>query len=160
MRPQEEAKDLIENPLPEIVKEEDKNLPTIIWAIDEQIAVLEKRLETLREVRHDSLEKAVKLGFLKNAGYEIVKIESMGDRIVDVNLLRSRFPVMFNTYVATRIALIKSDMAVKEAKAIDESDKKIVLGLADKVFGKDNVTLCSTKMVSVKYVVKKVEDAR
>lgn len=153
---QEEAIDLKKNPLP--ISSEDRVLPTLIFNYDEQINRLEIQLDTLRAERRESLERAIKLGCMQDKQYVIEKKEKEGDRVADAALLKSRLPILFKKYVDLRIEQIKVDHEMKKAKEIGEVEEKIKLGVADKVFGKNNVDACSSKMVTVQYVVKRVEE--
>lgn len=155
MNPQEEAADLIKNPLP--ITPEDRMLPTIIWNYDEQIMQMEQALADARRDREEALARALETGCMKNKQFVIEKVEIEGDRKADPDLLKSRFPKEFRDYVTLRTKNIKEDVALKLEKVLANVETTIHLGTADKVFGKKNVTLCSTKMVTTKYVVKKVE---
>jgi len=156
MNPQDEALDLIKNPLPSLFSAEDMLLPTLVWNYDDQIARLELQLKDLRSEREEALARALKNGCLKNKQFVIEKVEKEGDRKADPALLKSRFPAEYKAYVTLRSEEIKANSAMKMAKEIGDVEKTIHLGTADKVFGKKNVNLCSTKMVSTIYVVKKV----
>lgn len=151
----EEALDLQKNPLP--ISAEDRMLPTLIWNYDEQIAKMEQTLLDLRAEREEKMQQAIKLNCLQNKQFAIEKVEKEGDRVADPALLKSRFPAEFRAYVTLRTEQIKADREMKQAKEIGEVEQAIKIGIADKVFGKKNVDLCSTKMVTTKYVVKKVE---
>jgi hypothetical protein len=152
---QEEAIDLNKNPLP--ISAEDRMLPTLIWNYDEQISALESRLAEMRSEREDKMQQAIKLNCLQNKQFVIEKVEVEGDRVADLELLKKRFPPLYRAYVTLREEAIKAESAMKQAKALGELEKKVHLGTADKVFGKGNVDLCSSKMVTTKYVIKKVD---
>jgi hypothetical protein len=156
MNPKEEEKDLVENPLPEIVTEKDKTLPSLLWKQDEQISRLEALLRDLHRERGEMISRAVKLGIMNDGQYLIDIKEVHAPRSADPELLRSRFPELYQNYVKIRIEEIKSANAVKTAREIAEVEQKIHLATADKIFGKKNVNLCSAFKVTFEYVIKKL----
>jgi hypothetical protein len=155
MNPQEEAKDLAVRPLPEITTERDKTLPSQIWRIDNQISILKEEIADLEGKRKDMLDRAVKMKIMRDTGCSIEIKEVNAPRNADPELLRKKFPDQFQTYVKMRIDEIKSKYALKSIQEIDNVEKKINLELADKVFGKKNVNLCSAFSVGFEYVVKR-----
>lgn len=154
MNPREEAKSLIEHPLPENITEEDRRLPTRINIYDHEIALLEETLMNLRRERYEALERALKTGCTADDQYRIEEVKILGDRVVDSALLQSRFPDRFSKYLLRRSDDINSAFEKSRLKALSEIETKINLGTADKVFGKDNVTACSVRTVTVSYVIK------
>lgn len=157
MNPREEAKSLIEHPLPEIITEEDKKLPTRVHLYDAQIALLEETLMNLRRERNEAIARALKIGCSVDDQFMISAVEIAGDRVADGNLLKKRFPEKFIDYTMKRASDINRTSEEKRQKAISEIETKIHLGTADKVFGKDNVTACSVRPVTVTYVVKEAK---
>lgn len=156
MTPGEEAKSLLETPLPEIITEEDKKLPTTIHVYDAQIALTEELLSGLRREREEKVARAVKVGCTVDDQFKIEAVETPGDRVADGNLLKSRFPDKFPEYIRRRTDDINSSSEEKRVKALGSVETDIKVGLADKVFGKDNVTSCSVRPVTVTYVVRGV----
>jgi hypothetical protein len=155
MNPQEEAKDLAARPLPEVATEKDKTLPSQIWRIDNQISILKEEIADLEGKRKDMLARAVKLKIMRDTGCSIEIKEVNAPRNADPELLRAKFPEMFQTYVKIRIDEIKHAYAIKSIHEIDNVEKKINLELADKVFGKKNVNLCSAFTVGFEYAIKR-----
>lgn len=155
MNPQDEAKDLVARPLPEVATERDKTLPSQIWRIDNQISILKEEIADLEGKRKDMLGRAVKLGYMLDSSCSIEIKEVRAPRNADPELLRTKFPDQFQTYVKMRIEEIKNAHALKSIQEIDNVEKKINLELADKVFGKKNVNLCSAFTVGFEYVVRR-----
>lgn len=155
MNLQEEAKDLVARPLPEVVTERDKTLPSQIWRIDNQISILKEEIANLEEKRKTMLDRAIKLKTMSDSSCSIEIKEIHAPRNADPELLRTKFPDQFQTYVVMRIDEIKNAHALKSIQEIDNVEKKINLELADKVFGKKNVNLCSAFTVGFEYVVKR-----
>lgn len=155
MTPLEEARDLALNPLPKQITVRDEILPTIIFALDEKILSLEGQLDALRKQRQESLSRAIEMRIMSDLNYIIETKEIYGNRIVNPELLQSRYPDKFEMYVKIRKDQLKTDSESKFARDIGEVLTKINLGLADKIFGKANVTACSANSVSFEYFARK-----
>ena len=158
MTPQEEARDLIKNPLPEEVA--DAFLPTYVAAIENDIVNLEKeimvlntKLSTLYDDKNRTLDRAVKGGFLEDARYKIVCIQTTGNRICDPKRLKEQ--KKWDVYRTAYIKKVESDSVIDLEKKKANVEEKILLGLADKVFGKDVVNLCSQIPVTERWEVER-----
>jgi len=146
MTPREESLDLINNPLPEEV--EDKFLPTYAASIGVEISRLEGDIDALKSSLSDLynerkriIERAVKGGFVEDARFRIVKKQVFGDRICDPKKLKEQ--KLWGAYETAYIGKIKTDSEVSLQKKLAALETTILVGLADKVFGKGTVDLCS-----------------
>lgn len=158
MTPGEEARDLIANPLPEEVS--DAFLPTYVASIEKdimnlekEIAVLNTKLSNLYDDKNRTLDRAVKGGFLEDARYEIVCIQTTGNRVCDPKRLKEN--KLWDTYKKAYLDKVESDSKIDLEKKKSVVEEKILLGLADKIFGKAVVDLCSQTPVTERWEVKK-----
>jgi hypothetical protein len=158
MTPQEESRDLITNPLPEEVS--DGFLPTYVAAIEndiinieKEIIVLNTKLSNLNDDKTRILDRAVKGGFLEDARYKIVCIQTTGNRICNPTKLKEQ--KKWDVYKAAYLEKVESDSKIDLEKKKANVEEKILLGLADKVFGKDVVNLCSLIPVTERWEVKR-----
>lgn len=159
MSPAEEAKSLRENPLPPeegVVAEDDTILPTRIAIIDNECARLRKRLQDLESSRILLMDHAIKINVLEDASYKIEKMVVKGNRVADMGRLAEMFPSQMETYLKTMKDKISRDFQADAIKAAEKMRTVVNIGIADKIFGKENVTRCSTTPETIEYrVVKK-----
>jgi hypothetical protein len=158
MTPKEEARDLIANPLPEEVA--DAFLPTYVAAIqndivnlEKEIAVLNTKLSNLYDDENRTLDRAVKGGFLEDARYKIVCIQTTGNRVCDPKKLKEQ--KKWDVYKTAYLEKAESDSKIDLEKKKANVEEKILLGLADKVFGKSVVDLCSQTPITERWEVER-----
>jgi hypothetical protein len=159
MSPEEEARSLRENPLPPengVVAEDDTILPTRIAIIEGECAKLRERLKDLESSKTLLLDHAIKINVLEDESYKIEKKIIKGNRVADMGRLKEMFPVQMETYLLTMKDKISRDFKADAIKAAEKMRTVVNLGIADSIFGKENVTRCSTVPESAEYkVVKK-----
>jgi hypothetical protein len=160
MDPREEARSLKDHPLPFAFKGEDDVLPTHIASIEKTIVDLEKEETALRgkisdlyDLKNLLIDRAIQTGHLEDSRYRIEKKISNGDRVADPKLLKEKFSntwFLYETAYQEKFKRKAEDILEKAKTAVSE---KIDLGLADKIFGKANVTACSTVPQTIRYEV-------
>jgi hypothetical protein len=159
MSPEEEARSLRDDPLPPEeprVSEDDTILPTRIAIIENECEKLRERLRDLESSKVILMDHAIKINVLEDNSYKIEKIIVKGNRVADMGRLTEMFPVQMETYLLTMKDKISRDFKADAIKAAEKMRTIVNLGVADKIFGKENVTRCSTVPESTEYkVVKK-----
>ena len=147
MTPQQEARDLIDQPLPPLA-EDLVDLPTRIYAIDGMIDELERDLAAARETREKMLEMAIDNDILDDEHCSI-SFRERRTRILDIGRFKAACPGQFNAAVL----IIRSRLE----KTAETAEDQITLGLADQVAGKDRVdavceiTVTRTPFVALKH---------
>jgi hypothetical protein len=161
MDPRSEALSIKEFPLPEELGE-DSILPTNIIVLDNAIVNLEKeisrlnaRLSDMYSDRARLLDRAVKTGVLEDPQYKIVEVLKCGNRTCDPKKLKELNPTAWKSYELAYNEKAKQDADALLQKAKDGVETKVLLGLADKIFGKKNVDLCSQTPATIAYEVRK-----
>lgn len=159
MSPEEEARSLRDNPLPPeggVVAEDDAILPTRIAIIENECAKLRERLQDLESSKAILMDHAIKINVLEDSSYKIEKTIVKGNRVADMGRLEEMFPVQMETYLLTMRDKISRDFKADAIKAAEKMRTVVNIGIADKIFGKENVTRCSTTPETTEYrVVKK-----
>lgn len=149
-----------EEPLPILIP--DNELPSAIAKIDQEIMSLEvdtrknnDRILDLSLDRVKYVERAVATGNLDDGKYSLQKKISYGNRVADPKKLKEQSKERWALYEdAIKIHAI-ADAKLLIQKAKDSLEKTIKLGIADKIFGEENVTACSTKTETISWEVKK-----
>jgi len=157
----EEALSLKENPLPEEFSD-DEILPTSIVILDNGIENLEKeisklnmRLQDLYNNRTRLVDHAVKLGIMEDSKYKIIEVISYGNRLCDPKKLKESNPETWKVYESAYYEKSRKDSEDLIRKSKENIEEKVLLGLADKIFGKKNVDLCSQIPATIKYEVRR-----
>jgi len=156
MSPLEEAASLREHPLPPeevIVAEDDIILPTRIAIIDQEITKLHERLKDLESSKVLLLDHAIKINVLEDDRYRIEKEIVRGNRVADIGKLREMFPAQIDLYFQTMKEKISRDFKADAIKAAEKLRTVVNIGIADDIFGKENVTRCSTIPERIEYKV-------
>ena len=159
MDPRKEALSLKEFPLP---AEEVEIAPTSIAILDNSIENLEKeisklnsRLAELLDDRAHRIDCAVKSGLIEDLNYKIVEVVKCGNRICDPKKLKESNPKSWILYKYAYCEKARQDADTLLQKSKDSIEEKVLLGLADKIFGKKNVDLCSQIPATIKYEVRR-----
>jgi hypothetical protein len=98
---------------------------------------------------------AVKNGILEDPQYKIVEVPKYGNRMCDPKKLKESNPTVWKAYEQAYNEKAKQDADALLQKAKDGIESKVLLGLADKIFGKKNVDLCSQTPATIVYEVRK-----
>jgi hypothetical protein len=158
MDPRKEVLSLKEFPLPEEVEIS----PTSIVILDNSIENLEKeilklntRLQDLYSDRARLLDHAVKMGILEDSKYKIVEVPKYGNRVCDPKKLKELNESSWKAYEVAYAEKARQDADALLQKAKDNIESKVLLGLADKIFGKKNVDLCSQTPATIAYEVRR-----
>jgi hypothetical protein len=138
MTPQQEARDLIDHPLPTLA-EDLVDLPTRIYAIDGMIDELERDLKAARETREKMLKLAVDNEALEDE-HCLISFRERRTRILDIGRFKAACPGQFNA----AILIIRNGFEEKAARA----EEYITLGVADQVAGKAQVDAVCEIMVT------------
>ena len=155
MTPQQEARDLIDQPLPPLAEDlvdlptyATWWMPTHIYEIDSMIEELERDLVAAIETREKMLQMAVDNKVLEDE-HCLISFRERRTRILDIGRFKAACPGQFNAAVL----IIRNRFEALAAKAEDQ----ITLGLADQVAGKDRVdavceiTVTRTPFVALKH---------
>jgi hypothetical protein len=162
MDPLEEQRSLKEHPLP--FEGDDKLLPTRIAYVQKQIDDLEHTVQDLQsqisdlyDTHHLLVDHAVKTDNLEDERYRLEKKVTKGDRVVEATVLKERFNDLWPLYEGTYLNKFQRKAQDILEKAKTDVLAKADLGIADKVFGKEQVTSVATRPETVRYelVVKK-----
>jgi hypothetical protein len=165
MDPLDERKSLKEFPLPvEELEGDDSILPTRIARIDTEIeevnATIKMWMETLADLKSSRvllLDHAITTNHTEDAQFHIERqvTKITGNRIADPKKLKA-LPQWKLYADAYREKALRDTKAVIQ-KSEESVEKNILIGLADKIFGKEQVNACSTVPVqeTVEYVVVK-----
>jgi hypothetical protein len=154
--PRDEAASLREHPLPPEPSENDKNLPTRIAELDRDIAKKREELSDLEGNRVLIMDHAIKNDILEDDKYRIEKKIIKGNRVASLDKLREMFPDLTIQYLNAMREKIKRDLGADATKAAEKMLTTVNLGIADVIFGKENVTRCSQIPESIEWkVVKK-----
>jgi len=146
MTPQQEARDLIDQPLPPLA-EDLVDLPTRIYAIDGMIEELERDLKAARETREKMLQMAVDNKVLEDE-HCLISFRERRTRILDIGRFKAAYPGQFNAAVL----IIQNRLKEKMAKVEDQ----ITLEVADAVAGKDHVNaVCEIVVTRTPFVALK-----
>ena len=158
MDPRTEALSLKEFPLPD----EMEVSPTNIIILDNAIANLESEISKLSARRDDLysdrarlLDRAVKVGAIEDKQYKIMEVIKYGNRVCDPKKLKESNPTIWKAYEQAYTEKVKQDAEDLLQKAKKNIEEKVLLGLADKIFGKKNVDLCSQTTSTIEYEVRK-----
>jgi hypothetical protein len=167
MDPREETLSLKEFPLPLegralVVTPEDSILPTCVKTVENAIEQLEKekrdldaRLVELYRDRNGLIERAVKFKIMEDDKFKIEEIIKYGNRVCDINKLKESNPEKWKIYKTRVMEKAKQDSEDILQKAKESLETKVLLGIADKVFGKDRVDLYSQTPATISYEVRK-----
>ena len=158
MDPSTEALSLKEFPLPEEVEVSPTNIAILgnsIENLEKEIADLNIRLNDLYSDHARLLDRAVKNGILEDPQYKIVEVPKYGNRMCDPKKLKESNPTVWKAYEQAYNEKAKQDADALLQKAKDGIESKVLLGLADKIFGKKNVDLCSQIPATIAYEVRK-----
>lgn len=151
LSPLEEQRDLHTHPLP--VDMEDRLIPTQVAGIDREIIELTERLNDLRSTRISLLNRALEIGVTEDQRFRIVIRIIKGDRQASAEMLRMKDPEKWKKYTERYQEDARRNADDVLQKAMDNENTKVILSIADRVFGKDVVTECSvtkdTKVVEV-----------
>ena len=137
MTPQQEARDLIDQPLPPLAEDlvdlptyATWWMPTHIYEIDSMIEELERDLKAARETREKMLQMAVDNKVLEDE-HCLISFRERRTRILDIGRFKAACPGQFNAAVL----IIRNRL---EALA-EAAEDQVTLGVADTVAGKDRV---------------------
>lgn len=161
MSPLDEARSLKEFPLPpegepeplSQVADDDAILPTRIAIIDSEIARIDERRRDLQSSRVLLLDHAIKTGHIEDDRYKIVKVVKKHPRVADIKKLETEFPDAFRRYMETMRDRVAREFKADAVKAAEKIKTIVNLGVADGIFGKDNVTKCSVVPETVDYEI-------
>jgi hypothetical protein len=154
MTPQQEARDLIDQPLPPLAEDlvdlptyATWWMPTHIYEIDSMIEELERDLKAARETREKMLEMAVDNKVLEDE-HCLISFRERRTRILDIGRFKAACPGQFNAAVL----IIQNRLEALAATA----EEQITLGLADQVAGKDRVdAVCEIVVTRTPFVALK-----
>ena len=150
LTPQQEARDLIDQPLPPLA-EDLVDLPTRIYEVDSMIDELERDLKAARETREKMLKMAIDNEVLEDE-HCLISFRERRTRVLDIERFRAACPGQFNAAVL----IIRNRLDEQAAKA----EEQITLGLADQVAGKDRVdAVCDVVVARAPFVALKRGDA-
>ena len=157
MDPRTEALSLKEFPLPEEVEASPTNIVILdnsIANLENEISKLNSRLSDLCNDRSRLLDRAVKSGLVEDANYKIMEVIKYGNRVCDPKKLKESSETSWKAYETAYIEKARQDADALLQKAKDNVETKVLLGLADKIFGKKNVDLCSQIPATIEYEVR------
>lgn len=161
MDPKSEALSLKGNPLPEEIPDSEVAPTTIailgngIENLENEILKLNGRLRNLYNDRDRLIERAVKLGKMEDADYKIIESVTYGNRVCDPKKLKESNKETWELYEAAYNKKAQQDAEDIIKKAKENINEKVLLGVADKIFGKKIVDLYSQSVATVKYKVEK-----
>jgi len=154
MTPQQEARDLIDQPLPPLAEDlvdlptyATWWMPTHIYEIDSMIEELERDLVAAIETREKMLQMAVDNKVLEDE-HCLISFRERRTRILDIGRFKATCPGQFNAAVL----IIQNRLEALAATA----EEQITLGLADQVAGKDRVdAVCEIVVTRTPFVALK-----
>jgi chorismate mutase len=158
MDPRKEALSLKEFPLPEEVEISPTSIATLdnsIETLEKEISKLNIRLTELVNDRARIVNSVVKSGSMEDQNYKIVEVVKYGNRVCDPKKLEKLSPVLWETYKELYAEKARRDADDIIQKAKENVETKVLLSIADDVFGKQDVTLCSQVPATIKYEVRK-----
>lgn len=146
MRPRDEAKSLIEHPLPdEPLTEADKTLPSRIAEIDAEIEQVSELLSLLQTTRKVLLDRALKFDIREDPDYAVEgKVTTY--RTLDEDEFRKQFP-------KEHALAIQMELEAIEAR---KENIRISLKTLDTVLSKTKVPLVCHTSDSIQYRVVKL----
>lgn len=145
--PQEEARSLRENPLPLMLTEDDEDLPTRIYQVEDHIRILQTELQRLTRTREDLMNRALEVNALEDDFCQI-QFKERQTRILDSKNLHLAYP--------QETGIIIERLVSESLEKIKRIGEHIPLGLADAIIGKDKVTaICEIRVERTPYVVRR-----
>jgi len=147
MNAREEAASLAENPLPTVLTDQDRLLPSMLWQLDLQIEDINKMLREVKAERERIMARALQTGIMEDP-YCRIESKSKYFRKLDSDKFKEAFPEAWSRAVE----ILTHDYQVM----IKTAGKNIGVTLADKLVGKtgkDALALCMTVEESKVYTV-------
>ena len=158
MDPRKEALSLKEFPLPEEVEVSPTSIAILgnsIENLEREISKLNSRLVNLINDRTRRVNSAIKSGLMEDQNYKIIEVAKNGNRVCDPKKLEKLSPILWKTYKELYAEKARRDADDLIQKAKDNVETKVLLSIADDVFGKNDVNLCSQIPITISYEVRK-----
>lgn len=142
LTPHEEARSLEEYPLPVLITEEDKHLPTTLNQIDTEISKVEEQLKQLRQKREDTVKRILETKITEDSFY-VVKENTRSTRSVNIDKFKVKFPGEYENICNIIKLKIKKEMA--------KIGNKIDVGLVDTMIKKEDSIDCMDITIKTTY---------
>jgi hypothetical protein len=156
MEPRDEARSLVNQPLPPqglVRTEKDASLPSQILKTDKHIADLEEMLRDQRDLRDMLLERAIRLQVGEDSEAIIIRNEKNLPRKINLKAFREKYPEAYDK--ALTAAFEEARIAIEESiKHLGDSVNKINLKTAKKFLGEHDVDdVCYPHEIQTTYEV-------